>query len=1508
MNDLWEISVAGRETISTFDTEWLRSIGANQERIGHQRFVAAEGVLDGTDEFDAGFFGYSGADASAMDPQQRIFLECAYQALEDAGCDPARTTARVGVFAGAGTPLHWFGLAADTEAGAASCFGDGPADLRTRTLNAGDFLTTRVAFKLGLRGPAVTVQTACSTSLVAVHLARQSLLTGDCDLVLAGGVSITSLRAADLGYAHDPNAQYAADGHCRPFDATSSGMVPASGVALVVLKRLADARRDGDHVHAVLLGSAMGNDGAAKIGFTAPSESGIADVVARAYATAGIAPATIGYIEAHGTGTRLGDPIEVKALTAGLRRNTATDQLAPGSVAPGSVALGSVKANIGHTDAAAGVIGLIKAALVVERGTIPPVAGFTAANPYLNLPNTPFYVPDRARPWPDTLGPRRASVNATGIGGTDVHVLLEQAPDTPRAPSERAHHLVCLSARSADALADSVRLLTERVRAEPGLDPADVAATLGGRPQHRHRVAAVCSTTAEIGAALAAATAREARRARPVAFLFPGHGTTYPRLGIEVYEAEPVFRAELDRCFELVRAEPDLDLRGYWLGETLPESTVEEFVHAQLMLFAVEYALATQLRHWGLRPVALLGHSVGEYVAGCLAGVFGLSDAMALVLARGRLHATTPPGAMVIAHAELDALRPHLGAGVTVATHAPGATVLTGLRADIELVTEELGRARIETTPVRVDRAAHSPIMDPILDALRERFTRVALRPPTIPVIANRTGAPMTAEQATDPSFWADHVRSPVQLTDGLGQLLGADGLVTVEVGAGSSLTAFLSRHPAHAESTVDSVTTLPAARHADRSAHESLLRGVGHAWALGVEIDQSSLHRPETRRKVDLPGYPFQRRSYAPTTAPGRVAPSDLATRLVRLAERIGVRDVDDEPGLRLRLEELCAALVLDFFADCLPGGLTAPVPADSLWERTGLLADYAPMGAWLVDLLEQSGLLRRSADDALLFAADMAGRSATLAAQLSADIPAATGLVRFAVHSVGRFDAIMSGRDPAVSVLYPDGDNTFHTECVNHLGPPPWHAHAALARELALEAVTRRGAAPARILEVGAGFGVLTWPLADLLRGQDVEYHFSDVGPTFLRRAKAEAASRGLDFVRTRSFDLDRAPAEQGLHDRFDLILGLDSVHCARDLPAALANLRTMLAPGGALVFVEITREETWTRLTVGLLPEYWKVRRRRDFVLDGPRWERLLLGAGFTTARAVPRGPAGVGELADGYCLLVARTADDLPPAPVIPPAMPVEMTSQDTTAVIGELWRRLLGVSRSASDDESDFFALGGDSLLAVQLLAEVRLRTGQHVPVRQFVERPTIRGLTELLAATPPPAEPVRPAVSSSIKAALDPTDSSFAHVAVVTSDETAIQALLDEFVRCTNNRDAVGLCGLYTADTVLISPSESVITGMAQLRRHYDRKMASLAGIHTRQHEWTIRVLPGEQVGYAMGVLDSDQVFTDGRRISYRDARLSVVAVREGTAGATWRITHSHYSLPVGGKLDTLDE
>ncbi|HLN60865.1 MAG TPA: beta-ketoacyl synthase N-terminal-like domain-containing protein [Symbiobacteriaceae bacterium] len=876
VEEFWQNLCGGVEGIRLFTEAEALAAGVDPDLVRSPQFVKVAGALAGIEEFDAGLFGFSAREAATLDPQHRLFLELAWEALERAGHDPARYAGRIGVFAGCG--LNGYLL-----------HNLYPNRKLLRTMgafqfmigNEKDFLATRTSYLLNLKGPSISVQTACSTSLVAVCLACQSLLNYQSDMALAGGASVEVPHNA--GYLYEEGSIFSPDGHCRPFDAGARGTVPSSGAGVVLLKRLEDAIADGDPIYAVIKGAAVNNDGSLKVGYTAPSVAGQAEVITEALALAGFDPDTISYVEAHGTATPLGDPVEVAALTKAFR--TGTD-------ASGFCALGSVKSNIGHTDAAAGVAGLIKTALALHHKLLPPSLHYEQPNPQIDFAQTPFYVNSQLAPWNPQHGPRRAGVSAFGIGGTNAHVVLEEAPLLSESGPSRPVQLLMLSARTPAALDTATANLGAHLRGNPDLNLADVAFTLqAGRRELTHRRVILCRTAGEAIETIAKADARQcftgvwSGGGRPVTFLFPGQGAQYPNMARGLYEQESVFRDAIDRCAALLQPHLGVDLRTLLF---VPEEQVEtagaqlkQTLYAQPALFAVEYALATLWMAWGVHPESMVGHSLGEYVAACLSGVLSLEDALALVAGRARLMQALPAGAMLAVPLPPEQVEPLLGPDLSLAAvNAPSLCVISGPTESVNALERQLADGGVFCRPLHTSHAFHSAMMEPVLAPFAALVRRVRLHPPAIPYISNLTGTWIQAAEATDPSYWVNHLRSTVRFAEGARELLADAGRVLLEVGPGQTLSSLAKQQGAGRLM----VTSL---RHPQEQQDDLayLLAALGKLWVSGVPVDADGFFAGQQRRRVVLPTYPFERQRYW-IDPPERLAGEPVAQLAAALTE----------------------------------------------------------------------------------------------------------------------------------------------------------------------------------------------------------------------------------------------------------------------------------------------------------------------------------------------------------------------------------------------------------------------------------------------------------------------------------------------------------------------------------------------------------------------------------------------------------------------------------------------
>lgn len=860
VDEFWGNLRAGVESIETRSPEQLLAAGESPDNIRRKNYVPRTAELPGLEHFDAEFFGFSPKEAAIMDPQHRQFLECAWEALEDSTRTPERVAGPVGVFAGCGMGSYFYFNVCSHRALVEKT---GMFLLR-HTGNDKDFLSTRASYVFDLHGPSVNVQTACSTSLVAIHYACQSLLNGECEMALAGGVTIDLPHRR--GYLFQDGEILSTDGHCRAFDHRATGTVFGSGTGVVVLRRLADAIADGDPIHAVIKATAINNDGASKAGYLAPSVTGQAEAIVEAQTLAGVEADSIGYVECHGTGTYLGDPIEIEALTQAFRQTTEKRAFCR---------VGSVKSNIGHLDTAAGVVSLIKAVLAVKHGEMPPTLGFEKPNPAINFASSPFVVNDKLTPWPVSAAPRRAGVNSLGVGGTNAHAIIEQAPTrnvAAKAVADVGPQILVLSAKSRKVLDDAGRRLAKHIEANPDLALEDVAHTLlDGRRHFEHRRVAAVANRADAIALLDQPDMHRVFTHTPVegkaeaVFLFPGGGAQYPHMARALYRDEPAFRRVVDEGLGYLPAPVAQEIRDIWLPASgvSADGAAELFLRPSLQLPAiliVEVALARLWIGWGVKPTALIGHSMGENAAACIAGVLSFERAVNLVRLRGELFEEVPPGGMLSVALAPDVLKARLPEALDMASiNAPELCVVSGSNEALDAFKQELVRDGIEASRIPIDIAAHSRMLAPILERFEAFLKATPLSAPNIPIVSNLTGTWLSAAEARDAAYWTKHLRSTVRFGDGMSLLAVNPNRIYVEVGPGRVLGSLAKAQGIPANQVINS---LP---HADEAIDDNLhvLTALGRAWATGLAVPIERLWASADPRRVNLPTYAFQHQSY---------------------------------------------------------------------------------------------------------------------------------------------------------------------------------------------------------------------------------------------------------------------------------------------------------------------------------------------------------------------------------------------------------------------------------------------------------------------------------------------------------------------------------------------------------------------------------------------------------------------------------------------------------------------
>lgn len=861
VSEFWQNLKNGVESISVFTEEEVLAAGINEALVANPAYVRARGILGDIDKFDATFFGYSPKEAASMDPQHRIFLETAWKGLEDAGYNPEYYDGNIGVYASVGFNSY---LVLNMEV--APDFMNAEHGPQAMLGNDKDFLANRVSYKLNLTGPSVVVQSACSSSLVAIHQACQSLISGEADMQIAGGITIRVPEKS--GSLYQEGMINSPDGKTRAYDKDAAGTVAGNGVGVVVLKRLEDAIEDRDHIYAVVKATAINNDGDDKVGYSAPSAGGQTRVIEAAQAMAEVPAGTIGFIEGHGSGTKMGDPIEVEALREAFSAQTD---------ATGFCALGSVKSNVGHLDAAAGVAGFMKTVLALYHRQIPPSVNFQQPNPLCEFENSPFFVNSELLDWKTENHSRRAGVSSFGMGGTNAHVILEQAPARAGSETSRPWQMLCLSAKTPTALDRLKDQLREDMKTQPDLLAEDIAYTLHmGRHHFNNNSFVLCRDTADACEKISMGhndriySAVWDNTERAVTFMFSGQGAQYCHMGRELYEQEAAFRRTVDQCAEILQ--PHL---GLWLPEVLfpapgqaeqASTLLDQTSMTQPALFTLEYSLATLLISWGIQPEAMIGHSIGEYVAATLAGVFNLEDALYLVAERGRLIQSLPEGDMLFIPQSAAEVEKYLSDHIALGTaNSPMVSVLSGDRESIATLQQQLEAEGVRSKVIRTSHAFHSHMMEPALEDFKALFNGMTLQAPETPVISNITGDWLTEEQATDPVYWTNHLRNTVNFVGGIEKLSKGQSRIFLEVGPGESLSQFVKQTLGQKSSHL-SVALLEKPNDISVETEASLfttLRGVGNLWLQGVSVDWAAFYADQQRNRLSLNTYPFMGNSY---------------------------------------------------------------------------------------------------------------------------------------------------------------------------------------------------------------------------------------------------------------------------------------------------------------------------------------------------------------------------------------------------------------------------------------------------------------------------------------------------------------------------------------------------------------------------------------------------------------------------------------------------------------------
>ncbi|MGG1953393.1 type I polyketide synthase [Ralstonia solanacearum] len=1237
----WHNLLAGKAGSRRFTRQELLDAGLDAATIDAPNFVNVGTVVRDADAFDATLFGYSRQEAESIDPQQRLFLQIVWHALEHAGHAPRSVPHRTGVF-GSARVSTYPGKAPLRIAEVAQVKG-----LQSLMGNDKDYIATRVAYKLNLRGPALSVQTACSSSLVAVHLACESLRAGECDMAVAGGAAVSFPQQA--GYLHQPGMIFSPDGCCRPFDADAQGTFAGNGVGAVVLRRLGDALRDGDPVVAVLLGSAVNNDGDRKVGYTAPSAAGQRDAIRDALMLAGVDSTQVGLIEAHGTGTPLGDPIELEALRGVFH---------PADAGP-RCALGSVKSNLGHLDTAAGIASLLKAVLAVERRAIPPSLHFARPNPALGLDDSPFYVPTEAQPWNDAS--RVAGVSSFGIGGTNCHVVVASLPDALRAAVDAgnptppdAGAALLLSAASPAALQRLALAYADALRQGPARDLLHTA--LHGRQldlPYRLAVPYNAETTAALDAFAAgeddALVQRGEGEPGQLAWLFTGQGSHWPGMGQALYRQSPAFAACLDRCFAACDGELEVPLRAAMFGERA--DLLERMEYAQPAIVAFEIAMAAHWRALGLEPHLVIGHSVGEYAAAVVAGHYEIEQVMPLVRLRGALMQRCAGGAMLAAFAGTDALLPLAERfGVDVAAYN-GARhlVLSGRHDAIDALAAELAARNVRHARLAVAGAAHSALLDPVLDAFGEAAARLHAAPGKLPLISTLLGGTLDAERLNAGDYWRRHMREPVRYADALREALARGANVFVELGPDAQLTGIgLREAPERARWIASARRQQPALAQTRQALFDLYAAGIALRWERVL---------PSSGRKVHAPRYPFDTERYwreAEPTAPTLPAPStvhhhaDAALAEGRRVAASAAASLDLPRLTRLYdcVTQLHAIYVDALVRRCIGARFEQGATALDILRSGRLLPRHRQLLVRLLNACAEDGYYRRDSDlyaPALALAVPHSKRDALL--RILRDCCEGFDAIADTVARAGdSLYAMMRGDVEPVAVIFPDSTSSGVEVLYQDFSFGRYFNRIAAGVVAGLVRERRAGPRrhrPFRILEVGGGTGGTTaWLLPELDGEPNVRYDFTDISPIFTRRAEQKFAGR--DYLGYRVFDLQKDARAQGFEaGGYDLIVAANVIHATQHVGRTLANLAPLLKPGGRLLMREITRPMRLFDFVFGplVLPLHDEAARGGELFLSTARWKAHCIAAGFERVDWLPDDDAPTSGISEHIVLATA-----------------------------------------------------------------------------------------------------------------------------------------------------------------------------------------------------------------------------------------------------------------------------
>ncbi|MEA5621832.1 polyketide synthase [Nostoc sp. UHCC 0251] len=1376
--DFWHLLCHGVNTITEVPADrWhIDAFYDKDPNIPGKMYTRYGGFLNEVDKFDPQFFGISPREAISIDPQQRVLLEVSWEALENAGQAPDGIRgSKTGVF---------FGISSDDYSRLSVNSGDlTQIDAYSSLGNARSISVGRLSYLLGLHGPSIQVDTACSSSLLAIHLACQSLRNQECNMALAGGVNLMLTPEMTISLCK-LNALSTGD-RCKTFDATADGYVRGEGCGIIVLKRLSDAIANNDTILSLIRSSATNHDGNSN-GLTAPNGSAQEALIRQALENANVQPSQVQYVEAHGTGTPLGDPIEVLALAKIFSQGRAPSE---------PLLIGSVKTNIGHLEAAAGVAGLIKVVLALQNRQLPPHLHLQTPNPYIPWEKLSISVPTQLTHWPtpsasiadEQPGKRLAGVSAFGLSGTNVHILLEEAPEAVQAQEnlkvERPLHLLTLSAKSDLALQQLVGEYEQLIANYSSISIADLSFTANtGRVHFQHRLAIVAQTTDQLSEQMQAfqsgrklaglLNGRTSQESPKVAFLFTGQGSQYVGMGRQLYETQATFRQEINRCQEILLPYMDKPLLEILYPKTEESSLLNETVYTQPALFALEYALAKLWQSWGVEPAAVMGHSVGEYVAACLAGVFSLEDGLKLIAKRGELLQSLPTdGEMVVVFSNASqvttAIQPYAQEVSIAALNGPENVVISGRRKALNQIISSLTAQGIKTVRLSVSHAFHSPLVEPLQAKFETVAAEVTYSTPKLCLISNVSGEIATTEIAT-PEYWWEHMRQPVKFAAGMETLHNLGYQILLEIGPKSSLLNMGRRcFPTEEKLWLPSLAP-------EQPDWQQMLVSLSSLYVQGVAVNWFGFDKGYPRRRMQIPTYPWQRSRYwlDKRKANSSVLPAD-ALQLWLTAKSAGFEQsqqapldlaIHTYPAKHRLLESLTNAYIIETLSKF--GVYTQAderYSVDSLLTQLNISPNYRQLLLHWLKRLTQLGLLQQEQEETFVSKCSLPNCEIDVLLQemseVFADVPL---LLNYFQNCGSQLTKILTGQKTALETLFPGGS----LDTAEYL-----YQKWAVARYFngiasrILESIVRvlPSDKPLRILEIGAGTGGTTVSLLPLLPPERTRYYFTDLSDFFFVRAREKF--KAYPFVHYGVLNIEESPeaAAYSLHS-FDVVVATNVLHATHNLDETLEHVYSLLAPGGILLLNEVTNHVPWFDISTRLIEGWQRFDdswRQDNPLLSRERWQEALQKHGFEHTAAFPQAGATTEEL--GQHIIIAQTPGNLvdsaigisttieesnlttvssPESPTLSVALQPTLSRASLIAADSQLWQqqvsaylcqqigKALSIPSAELAQEQLLNEIGFDSLVAVELRYRVEADLAVSLPTSGFLQNFSITTLSK----------------------------------------------------------------------------------------------------------------------------------------------------------------------------------